>query len=215
MTPELIEEIKFRSSYGVVKVGAVQSVHLYHLLCRAIRATPGGMVVELGCNAGLTSVLIQKILNHLGVQDDRFLHVYDSFEGMPAQNPEGDKGTSLVEIMREGSIACTVTDVLGNFQMRGVEPTPVIHKGWFEDTLPRSLPDEIAFALLDGDFYDSIGISLAAVWPRMVSHGIVMIDDYDFPAIPGCRRAVDEFVIDKREKPLPLIGTNAAFIEAP
>ncbi|RWM83667.1 MAG: hypothetical protein EOR81_01605 [Mesorhizobium sp.] len=33
-------------------------------------------------------------------------------------------------------------------------------QGWFEDTLPTQLQDEIAFANLDGDLYDSVKVSL-------------------------------------------------------
>ena len=46
-------------------------------------------------------------------------------------------------------------------------PLPVIHKGWFENTLPTELPAQIAFAHLDGDFYSSIAVSLRYVYPKM------------------------------------------------
>ena len=41
-----------------------------------------------------------------------------------------------------------------NFRPHSLE-LPKIHKGWFQDTLPSSLPDKICFAHLDGDLYDS------------------------------------------------------------
>jgi O-methyltransferase len=69
----------------------------------------------------------------------------------------------------------------------------VIHKGWFNELSPKDVPKQIAFAFLDGDFYESIHTSLKLVWPRMVSGGIICIDDYKRDALPGVERAVSDF----------------------
>jgi O-methyltransferase len=77
----------------------------------------------------------------------------------------------------------------------------VIHPGWFADTLPGELPTEIAFAYLDGDYYDSIAVSLAAVVPRMAAGGVIVVDDYaDLDANPqawngltGVKQACEDY----------------------
>jgi hypothetical protein len=43
---------------------------------------------------------------------------------------------------------------------------------------------------LDGDMYGSTMESLTALYPRLVSGGYCIIDDYD---LAGCRQAVDDF----------------------
>lgn len=70
---------------------------------------------------------------------------------------------------------------------------PIIHKAWFEQLTPEDLPDEICFAFLDGDFYSSIQASLNAITPRLVKNAVIVIDDYQSEALPGARKAADEW----------------------
>jgi O-methyltransferase len=55
----------------------------------------------------------------------------------------------------------------------------------------EDLPDKIAFAFLDGDFYESIRDSLRLVGPRMSEGGVIVVHDYTNPALPGVRKAVN------------------------
>ena len=78
--------------------------------------------------------------------------------------------------------------------LRAGLPVPVIKKAWFCDLSDGDLPEKIAFAFLDGDFYESIRDSLKLVGPRMSRGGVVVIHDYTNPALPGVKKAVDEWV---------------------
>jgi O-methyltransferase len=101
--------------------------------------------------------------------------------------------------------------VRANFRRHGL-PEPVIHRGWFNETLPDGLPERIAFAHLDGDFYDSIKVSIERVYPRLSCGAICLVDDYNDPAVnprgwnllPGAKKACDEFFADKPEKLVPI-----------
>ena len=53
---------------------------------------------------------------------------------------------------------------------------------------------KIAFAFLDGDFYESIRDSLRLVLPRMQQGGVIVVDDYAREALPGAAKAVHELV---------------------
>jgi Macrocin-O-methyltransferase (TylF) len=67
-------------------------------------------------------------------------------------------------------------------------------KGLFQNTLNVSGP--VAMAHLDGDWYESVMVCLERITPHLVSGGILVIDDYfDWS---GCRKAVDEYFLDKR-----------------
>jgi O-methyltransferase len=69
------------------------------------------------------------------------------------------------------------------------------------------LPEQISFAYLDGDLYDSIKLSLESVYPRLSPGAICLIDDYADPAVfpeawnelPGVKRACDDFLAGKPE----------------
>ena len=69
----------------------------------------------------------------------------------------------------------------------------MIKKGWFSELTDKDLPEKIAFAFLDGDFYESIRDSLRLVAPRMAEGGIIVVHDYTNPALPGVKRAVEEY----------------------
>ena len=78
--------------------------------------------------------------------------------------------------------------------LRAELPVPVIKKVWFKDLTSDDLPSEIAFAFLDGDFYESIRDSLKLVVPKMNDEGVIVVHDYTNPALPGVKKAVDELI---------------------
>lgn len=64
--------------------------------------------------------------------------------------------------------------------------------GPVEQTLTtHELPDKIAVLRLDTDFYSSTLAELHNLWPRVISGGTVIIDDYY--SWDGCRQACDEY----------------------
>ena len=182
-----------------------QRMNMFHLASAVLFYKVPGEFVELGCHAGKSAVLFQKIIEHY--DKSRTLHVYDSFEGLPEIRPE-DGSTPF----RQGQMDTTQEVVLSNFEQVGLNP-PVIHRGWFEDTLPTQLPEQIAFAHLDGDLYDSIRVSLEYVYPKLSKGAVCLIDDYSDPAVfdsvnewPGVKKACDEFLLDKPEQVAVLYG---------
>jgi O-methyltransferase len=174
-------------------------INMFHLADQVLFYGVPGDFVELGCHAGQSAALLRRIMDNYGRQS---LHVYDSFAGLPELKPE-DGDTS---IYHEGWGRISEEALLSNFRRLDLQP-PIVHAGWFEDTLPAELPEKIAFAHLDGDLYDSIKISLEFVYPRLSKGAICLIDDYCDPDIhdrwlelPGVKRACDEFLKDKPEK---------------
>jgi O-methyltransferase len=179
---------------------AEQRMNLYHLASQPLAYGVPGDLVELGCHQGESSVLIQKIIDYY--DPSRRLHVYDSFQGLPATHaPDGDTPYS------QGQLQAARETVVDNFRRYGLRE-PEIHAGWFEDTLPGGLPERIAFAYLDGDLYESIKVSLEHVYPRLSRGAICLIDDYADTSIypeawnllPGVKAACDEFFAGKPEK---------------
>ncbi|MGH8895641.1 MAG: TylF/MycF/NovP-related O-methyltransferase [Egibacteraceae bacterium] len=192
-------------------------VNLYWALSHLLELGVPGDVVELGCHSGRTSVFLQMIIEHFDPR--RTLHVYDSFEGLPA--PSQRDG----ELFDAGDLRATADDLVATFGKWNLNE-PVIHVGWFEDTLPDELPERIAFSFLDGDFHDSILTCLRHVWPRLSGDGVVMIDDYCDPAqnprawdkLPGVKAACDTFFADRPDRPIALVGCgdmSLAYVRKP
>ena len=68
-----------------------------------------------------------------------------------------------------------------------------IHKGWFQDTIPKIEPNlgKIAILRLDGDWYSSTKVCLDYLYKHVSIGGFIIIDDYG--CYEGCAKAVDEF----------------------
>ena len=155
-----------------------------------------GDYVEMGCYRGDTSLLLAEILQ--GYNRDvaveklvKKLWIYDSFEGLPGKSANDD--SVLGVNFKSGELLVTKREVKERFLRAGL-PVPVIKKAWFKDLTSDDLPPEIAFAFLDGDFYESIRDSLELVVPKMNDKGVIVVHDYTNPALPGVKRAVDELI---------------------
>lgn len=150
-----------------------------------------GDIAELGCYVGTTSLFLQRLI--LQYAPHKTLHVYDSFAGLPEkvtqdQSPAGEQ-------FKGGELVASKSQLIKHFKHAGL-PLPVIHKGWFSDLTLQDTPDTIAFAFLDGDFYESILDSLAVVWPKLAPGAVVIVDDYQTEALPGVRQALKEWSRD-------------------
>jgi len=155
-----------------------------------------GDIVEFGCYKGTTSLFINRVMN-LSNASTKELHVYDSFDGLPAKTI---KDASVAgSDFKAGELKTSKRDLVRNFKKAGLKP-PHIHKGWFDELKDKELPSTIAFAFLDGDFYRSIVDSLGLVWPRLANGGMVVIDDYQKSNLPGVTRAIEDFFTNKSVK---------------
>ena len=183
----------------------------YHLL-NAIRyivhnQIPGD-IVECGVWKGGSMMLVAKTLLDLGVRD-RELYLFDTFNGMPRpESVDVDySGTSADERLRLESetrssswvwAIASLLEVTKNMRTTGYPEQRIRYvRGLVEETVPLSAPEKIALLRLDTDWYASTKHELIHLWPRLVSGGVLIIDDYgDWK---GARKAVDEFVAELPE----------------
>jgi len=148
-----------------------------------------GAVVEFGCYIGTTSLFIQRLLD--AHQDLRAFHVYDSFEGLPEKG--GQDASPVGTQFQAGELRISKRQLLYEFRKAGLK-SPIVHKGWFYSLIPTDVPEQIAFAFLDGDFYESIRDSLLLVLPRLQQGSTLIIDDYAREALPGVAKATKELL---------------------
>lgn len=148
-----------------------------------------GDVVEFGCYAGDTSVLLAEALKQ---HPQKWLWLYDSFEGLPEKTAEDSSAAGWR--FKRGELKVDAETVAHKFRKLQL-PDPVIKKAWFQDLdADNDLPSQICFALLDGDFYESIKTSFALVAPKLVDYGVIVVHDYRNQELPGSARAVNEFL---------------------
>lgn len=173
-------------------IRAIEYIHLNNI---------EGDIVECGVWKGgsIGACLLTLIkLNRTGTK----IWLYDTFEGMnkPTEFDLDINGSLASERMANEDIetswlwAKAELDVVKeNISSYGYPNRNISFiKGVVEETLLSSkIPDKISLLRLDTDWYESTKIELEVLYPRLVSGGILIIDDYGHWS--GCRRAVDEF----------------------
>ena len=186
-------------------------LNLYYLAINVLEKNIKGEFLEVGCYKGYSAILIQKILMSFDL--DKQLIVFDSFQGLPKksiQDSLNDDQAISKKILQDnkrvnrGWFKSSKQTLIDNFKKYKV-PLPKIVEGWFENTLAQNLPDKIAFAHLDGDFYSSTKVALENIFPKLSAGGVLLIDDYcdekiSRNSLPGVKLACDEYLKDKKCK---------------
>ena len=119
------------------------------------------------------------------------LWLYDSFEGLPEKTPE-DR-SPVGNHFKAGELHATRKQLERNMK-RFNRSLFTVKKGWFSSLSTNDIPEHIAFAFLDGDYYRSIIDPLKLIWEHVSPGGLVIVDDYDNQALPGAAKAVHEWV---------------------
>jgi asparagine synthase (glutamine-hydrolysing) len=166
-----------------------------------------GIFIEAGCALGGSALVIAASRRR-----PRPFYVYDTFAGIPAPSMRDGKE----EWNRYNLIVTKQARGIGNDKYYGYQENllqrveksfndfgmPIVHsniyliKGVFQDTL--NITDQVAFAHIDSDWYDSVKVCLAQIEPFLALGGQIVIDDYYYWC--GCRKAVEDYFADKRER---------------
>jgi len=178
--------------YATDQVDEAEMKVMLRELEQVVQVGVSGDVVELGCYEGGSAVELQRYIVHYA--PERSLWLYDSFEGLPDKTEE-DR-SPLGSLFQTGVLKAAQSRLKRNFVKAGL-PIPEITRAWFYELDPEDLPDQIAFAFLDGDYYESIMDSLKLVWPKIPSGGVIVVDDYQNVKLPGVEKAVTKFLSDK------------------
>lgn len=159
------------------------------------RSVPGDLV-ECGVWRGGGCIFMAGFLRVHGITNRRVL-VADSFEGLPPSTNVNDLGLELHKEVYP-QLAVSLDIVRENFEVYDLLDEKIqFIKGWFKDSLSLVETPGIALLRLDGDLYESTTDILVNLYERVVSGGIVIVDDYN--AIPACRKAIQDFFAGRGE----------------
>ena len=168
-----------------------------------LAAVPG-IVIEAGTARGGSAIVLATAKS-----PDRRMKVYDVF-GMipPPSDKDGEDVHERYEVISSGKAKGGAEyygyrdnlydEVTESFASHGVpvhESGVELIRGLFQDTI--EIDEPVAFAHVDGDWYESTMTCLQRIVPWLSVGGRLVIDDYF--KWSGCRTAVDEFFADKDE----------------
>jgi O-methyltransferase len=188
-----VNEWRFRSLYQKYeKYTMISDAGLYagnlHLATKV--AGVEGVIVECGTWRG---GMIAGIADVLGSR--RYYYLCDSFQGLP---PAKEIDGAAAQAWQDDTTSpkyynnCTASEEEARsvISMSSAKDYQIV-KGWFEETLPTLPPRPIALLRMDADWYDSTKCILDNLATRMVSGGLIIVDDYY--TWEGCTVAVNEF----------------------
>lgn len=161
--------------------------------------TVDGAIAECGVFQGSTLVAMALLVRQSGRRRQFF--GFDSFEGF-GDSIRGESASERADVdpyMRaEGFSNTSVELVQRKLDLFGLADVRLI-KGYFDSSLTRCPESVFALVHMDCDTYVAYRDCLSYFYPRLSAGGVVVLDEYNDPAWPGCRKAVDEFLADKPE----------------
>jgi len=113
---------------------------------------------------------------------DKYIHLFDTFEGMPETNP-------VYDLHQNGDFSETNKQEVAMF-LKGHKVR--LHKGLFPNTA-KGYEGPFCFVHIDVDIYSSTLAAAQYFRPRMSKGGIILVDDYGARSCPGAKRAVEEY----------------------
>jgi O-methyltransferase len=200
--------------YQQIKPFTMTTVEKVLALIRAvqyvIRNRIAGDFVECGVWRGGSMMAVALALRAAG-HTDRDLFLYDTYTGMspPSSKDKRYDGAAAAELMENGGPEARVfayaslDDVKQNLRATGY-PADRIHfiQGRVEETVPATAPAGICMLRLDTDWYESTRHELVHLYPRLASHGVMIIDDYGHWR--GSQQATDEYM--SQLDPVPFLN---------
>lgn len=134
------------------------------------------------------------------------LNLFDTFEGMPAVD-------ATVDLHKKGDFQDTSLESVK--KLFTDVPETAFYKGIFPETVGPVSSQKFSFVYIDVDIYKSVLDSLNFFYPRLVPGGTMVFDDYKGKHTPGVKKALDEFLADKKEVPFVTAIAQCAFIKLP
>jgi O-methyltransferase len=194
----------FKRYYDPVRRHTLVSPERCWILLQVMRqalALPGHFA-EFGVFRGGTALLAAEVLRE--AHDNRPLHLFDSFSGMPATSPGEPFAQGDFDQTSEAAVRDLVAPAGAHV---------IIHAGYIPGTFREAAISQLAYAHVDVDLYQSVLDCIEFVYPRLVAGGILVFDDYGFPSCTRAREAVDQAFAALPEKPIYLPTGQAMVIK--
>lgn len=150
---------------------------------------PEGDFVECGVFRGGTALLAATALQNAGA-GARF-HLFDTFAGVPE--------AALSEVERAAQIGGSFDDVSldeTRANLSAFADFLDFHPGFVPDTFAGAGVGKVRYAHIDINTGQATRACLEYLVPRLVDGGVVVLDDYGWPAYVDCKQATDDYFAD-------------------
>ena len=204
---------RFHELYERCRAYTMTSIERLYALYKSVEyivsANIPGDCAEAGVWRGGSCMLIAETLLALG-ESSRRIFLFDTFAGHPRPDAEKDSdiwGNRAIDEWQRttgddnhGQWAyVSLEEVQANLALTGYPSDKLVFvKGMVEKTVQNvDAKGRLALLRLDTDWYGSTVAGLEHLYPRLVSGGVLIIDDYGH--YKGQRLAVDEYLAARKE----------------
>jgi O-methyltransferase len=196
------EDARFLELHSEIRNRTLVDKSRCFILYQYVRHAAGlsGDIAEIGVYKGGTALLLARM------NPQRTVHLFDTFEGMPETDPTRD-------LHGQGDFSDTSLKGVQAF-LSGL-PSVQFYPGLFPDTAGPVADKTFAFVHVDVDIYRSVLDCCEFFYPRLAVGGVMVFDDYGFRSCPGARAAVDEFFLNRPERPVYLATGQCVVIRMP
>jgi len=158
-----------------------------------------GDFVECGVWRGGNILGIMEYL-HFYNMTDRHVWIYDTFQGMtqPEEIDVDLNDNKASTILQEVICYSSIDEVKKNLSISSFPNEKIKYVvGDVCETLDvnTNIPNKISLLRLDTDWYKSTKKELTVLYPKLITHGILIVDDYGHWR--GSKTAVDEFFLNQ------------------
>ena len=177
-TTKIMQAVRAANVIELCRIGSAYSVNPFSKLklmadeLLKVAHLPGD-VADLGTYRGGTAVILRRL------SPDKDLHLFDTWTGNPYSDPLCHHG--------KGEWSANLSDCR---KLVGADKYTHYWEGTFPD---RSLEysDQFCFAYVDMDTEQATRDAIAFFWPRLVTGGSMVFDDYGWEPCAGVKVAVD------------------------
>lgn len=157
-----------------------------------------GDILEFGVYKGCSLIRLMSYRNLLENDFSRSIYGFDVFGKFPDDLSLKNDQKFVKEFEKEGGHGICSKQLEFFLNQKGFQNYELI-KGNIFDTIPRFIEEnpaqKIALLHIDIDVYEPTKFILENFWDKLVSGGILMLDDYGM--VEGETKAVDEFFTGK------------------
>jgi len=153
-----------------------------------------GNFAECGCWRGGSSYLLANLL-----KPNKKLFVLDSFKGLSKPTDEDfEEVSDKIKFSTSEGMFAISKDKVSSFLSKYGDSVKLI-EGFFSDTLVTNIDQELSdsvFSLvnIDVDLCEPYRRCIEFFYPRMVSNGIMIFDEYEFHGCPNSTKVINEFL---------------------
>jgi O-methyltransferase len=177
--------------YTMTSIQRIES--LYHSLEYIRLNKIEGDFVECGVWKGGNIFGVLEYLIYYGL-DNRKIWMYDTFQGMTQISDFDVDFNGVSGKIWENKCDCSLQEVKKLMDKSSYNKSLINYvEGDVCNTLSikKNIPEKISLLRLDTDWYDSTKKELQILYPRLVSGGVLIVDDYGH--WQGSKKAVDEY----------------------